>query len=373
MVARLYSAPRRHHGPWERSVYYNVRLLPYTGSVKALIYISEFAIGGKTTLERAKLARALCMVVPLSVEFGSLGPFSPDCFNIHGQHPIPVLRFSNPFSRSYWSSSNSRGRHSIIGHHTRRDDLIVATVPPSFKVQPILDESQYDYEIASNYSILKTFAAIVQIVYGCYELYEARGTQINAFGYAAYSLTVIPYVFMSFLNLIASMCRPSYPSRYLVYYRGPYEGCQKSWEEKEALESLETEVAGAVGYAYGLSCEGGYPDITSTDSIPINVLIFFLLLAPYILIYFLTGYNQGHSTVTQRTWLMCSLVLGQLFTLVAQHLIYPIQRWFFRCLNCSLDDNVVYAGISVILSAPTVGAFVQVAYMIFQDDVCRKI
>lgn len=45
-------------------------LLPYTGSVKALIYISEFAIGGKTTLERAKLARALCMVVPLSVKFG---------------------------------------------------------------------------------------------------------------------------------------------------------------------------------------------------------------------------------------------------------------------------------------------------------------
>lgn len=45
-------------------------LLPYTGSVKALIYISEFAIGGKTTLERAKRARALCMVVPTSVEFG---------------------------------------------------------------------------------------------------------------------------------------------------------------------------------------------------------------------------------------------------------------------------------------------------------------
>lgn len=304
----------------------------------------------------------------------SLGPFSPDYFNIHGQHPIPVLRFSNPFSRSYWSSSSSSGgRHSIIGHHTRRDDLIVATVPASFRVVPILDESQYDYEIASNYNILKTLAAIVQILYGCYELYEARGMQINTFGYAAYSLTVIPYVFMSFLNLIASMCRPSYPSRYLVYYRGPYEGCQQTWEEREALQNIETEVAGAVGYAYGLSCEGGYPDITSTDSVPINVLIFFLLLAPYILIYFLTGYNQGHSTITQRTWIMCSLVLGQLFTLVAQHLIYPIQRWLFNRLNCSLDDNVVYAGISVILCAPTVGAFVQVAYMILQDDVCRRV
>lgn len=48
-------------------------------------------------------------------------------------------------------------------------------------MQPILDEVQYDYEIASNYSILKTVAAIVQIGYGCYELYEARGTQINSF------------------------------------------------------------------------------------------------------------------------------------------------------------------------------------------------
>lgn len=177
---------------------------------------------------------------------------------------------------------------------------------------------------------------------------------------------------MSFLNLVASMCRPSYPSCYLVYYRGPYEGCQMSWNEKEALEHIETEVAGAVGYAYGLSCEGGYPNITSTDSVPINVLIFFLLLAPYIIIYVLTGYNQGDSTLTQRTWLMCSLVLGQLFTLVAQRLVYPIQ-WFFADLHCSLDDNLVYAVISIVLSAPTVGAFVQVAYMIFQGDVCRKI
>lgn len=69
---------------------------------------------------------------------------------------------------------------------------------------------------------MKTSAAIIQIFYGSYELYAAavRSDQFQRLGYAAYSLTVIPYVLMSFLNGLTSLSRPSYPSMYLVYYCG---------------------------------------------------------------------------------------------------------------------------------------------------------
>lgn len=74
--------------------------------------------------------------------------------------------------------------------------------------------------LASNYSFVKIFAAILQILNGSFELYKARGDQVERFGYASYSLTVIPYVLMSLLNLLASLTVPQYPSMFLVYYRG---------------------------------------------------------------------------------------------------------------------------------------------------------
>ncbi|KAI5847022.1 hypothetical protein DFP73DRAFT_583688 [Morchella snyderi] len=74
--------------------------------------------------------------------------------------------------------------------------------------------------ISCNYSILKNIAAIAQILYGSYELYMVSDGQIRQYGYAAYQFTVIPYVGMSILNLLAALSAPSYPARYIVHYRG---------------------------------------------------------------------------------------------------------------------------------------------------------
>lgn len=87
-------------------------------------------------------------------------------------------------------------------------------------VCPSLEEHREgcEIEIAYEYSVIKPLVAIIQILYGFSELYEARGMQIDRFGYAAYSFTVIPYMMMSFMNLAASLCRPTYPCVYLVHY-----------------------------------------------------------------------------------------------------------------------------------------------------------
>ena len=49
-----------------------------------------------------------------------------------------------------------------------------------------------------------------------YALYRARGGQISCYGYAAFGLTVIPYLIMSLLNSFADAVTPSYPTCYLV-------------------------------------------------------------------------------------------------------------------------------------------------------------
>lgn len=93
-------------------------------------------------------------------------------------------------------------------------------MPPNFRVYPLLNEHEEGrkVEISCEYSVIKSLAAIFQIFYGSFELYQARESQIGKFGYAAYSFTVIPYIVMSFMNLVATICRPTYPAMYLVHY-----------------------------------------------------------------------------------------------------------------------------------------------------------
>lgn len=159
-------------------------------------------------------------------------------------------------------------------------------VPAYFTVRPLVStlEDQREIEISSNHNILKGFAAILQICYGSFELYQGRGAQIAKFGYAAYSLTVIPYILMSLINLIASLCRPDYSTLYMVYYRGEEEeqegraettqpgpsttatdqhgisetkidttnGTYQTRYPEEWMRVVENNSSGVVGYAFGV-------------------------------------------------------------------------------------------------------------------------
>lgn len=139
-------------------------------------------------------------------------------------------------------------------------------MPKTFTVQPLAESGSTPLMLSCNYSILQAVAAILQIVYGSLELYEASKRQIPRFGYAAYSLTVIPYVIMSLTNLLATLCEPQYPALFLVLYRGE----RRQSEEDSAgssgngtpkvevgassavvLEGPQPNIIGAVGEAYG--------------------------------------------------------------------------------------------------------------------------
>ena len=71
-------------------------------------------------------------------------------------------------------------------------------------------------KIACSYNFLKSLVAVIQALFAIVTLYNSKGHQIDRFGYAAFGLTVVPYVVMSVINLCANLICPEYPAMYLV-------------------------------------------------------------------------------------------------------------------------------------------------------------
>lgn len=90
-------------------------------------------------------------------------------------------------------------------------------VIPEFSSDKIIPESSSDkIVISASYNPLGVIAAIFQTLYASFTLYETRGDQLTRYGYAAFGLTVAPYLVMSIVNLFGSLATPTYDTMYLV-------------------------------------------------------------------------------------------------------------------------------------------------------------
>lgn len=196
---------------------------------------------------------------------------------------------------------------------------------------------------------------------------------------------------MSFLNLLATMCERQYPSMFLVIYRGleptppvadnrPVTAVGlKSSDDISAVKSeptagpetvfdpVEADVIGAVGEAYGnrmhrLVHPQRPPYINRTllasSAIVVGICC---IAAPYIIIYLLTGFRAGHSTRSQRGWLMSWLVISQVYGFLPSASSLKHNNTFTRLL---LLYTISVAGIAAI------GGFVVVGQMIMNDAFC---
>jgi hypothetical protein len=79
---------------------------------------------------------------------------------------------------------------------------------------PVNDETKL--QIPQNSSLLTALIAICQISYAAYELLRVTGDHFERFGYSAFSLTVVPYLVMSFVNLVGNLATPVYPSIHMI-------------------------------------------------------------------------------------------------------------------------------------------------------------
>lgn len=70
--------------------------------------------------------------------------------------------------------------------------------------------------ISSSYSLPKAVIAIFQTIYAAFTQYQSLGNQIQVFGYAAFGLTVTPYIVMSIINFLAAIATPEYNALFLI-------------------------------------------------------------------------------------------------------------------------------------------------------------
>jgi hypothetical protein len=92
----------------------------------------------------------------------------------------------------------------------------IAVLPSNTRVDPIVEVPQEKIRLSSSYSLVKSVVAIGQVIFASETLFKSRGIQLEKYGFAAFSLTIIPYIIMSGINLLGNLVTPDFPTLYLV-------------------------------------------------------------------------------------------------------------------------------------------------------------
>lgn len=71
--------------------------------------------------------------------------------------------------------------------------------------------------LASAHDFPRILFSLTQTISGAYALYRARGSQIERYGYAAFGLTVLPFIVISLTNLLGSFLTSEYETIFLVH------------------------------------------------------------------------------------------------------------------------------------------------------------
>lgn len=130
-----------------------------------------------------------------------------------------LITHSPPYMFSKFGCPVFVYRRIIHGRHTLPTGYRFAILPHDAKFESLptaLGGQRLHVEISATYNTVKALIALAQSAYALSTLYRARGDQIERFGYAAFGLTVAPYAVMSIMNLVGNLCRPEYPSLYMV-------------------------------------------------------------------------------------------------------------------------------------------------------------
>ncbi|KAI9867408.1 MAG: hypothetical protein M1813_008966 [Trichoglossum hirsutum] len=95
----------------------------------------------------------------------------------------------------------------------------ICYVPHDMEVRPRWRSSNTEPQlsISSSTNFARVVFSLFQTIAGAYSLYRSQGPQIKKWGYAAYGLTVISYVFVSMINGLGSLASSEYETVVLVH------------------------------------------------------------------------------------------------------------------------------------------------------------
>jgi len=109
-----------------------------------------------------------------------------------------------------------RSRRQLHGQCNLPPGYELRFVPRSASQYITFSDNSAKVTLSTSYSFSKALTAIVQVIFASITLYRSRGDQIARYGYAAFGLTVVPYLVMSVVNLFGNLVTPEYPSLFLI-------------------------------------------------------------------------------------------------------------------------------------------------------------
>jgi hypothetical protein len=161
--------------------------------------------------------------------------------------------------------------------------------------------------LSHDYSLIKVLLALGQLCFAIATLYRTRGDQIEKYGYAAFGLTVIQYALMSLINLLANVCCPQYPTVYMVetavmrearmHPGAVFEGVVATIDQDPDGDERD-EHDGVSSWRRTLTIAWWLPIVWTPTALAI------------VIIWILSRFRAGESSLTQRAVLMSWLAVG---------------------------------------------------------------
>ena len=281
----------------------NALFVPGFGAIRALRrLVLRPRLKPKHPLDCALKAGALAMVVR------NLGDRPPDHWTYKTFEGASKERFD------YLRVPKTRTFH---GRYRLPKGYSLHTLPPGAKLAPVSSprpamegEPKEDSfsKPAHQTSAVKVLFSLAQAVAGGVAIYRARGDQIQQYGYGAFGLSVVPYVFMSVVNLTALFLGPEFPSMYLVWTPDMDEAEQQGGDFEGIIATLVTPEDGPDGLTERADLLWYGPVSIFSWSI---VYYLVLMAAPVCIVGGLSGFRPGDtSTAAQRGWILSWLIVG---------------------------------------------------------------
>ena len=108
---------------------------------------------------------------------------------------------------------------------------------PFYRFNPF--DATNETKIASTHDVPRILFSLVQTISGGYAIYKARGSQIDHYGFAAFGLTVVPYMVVSVINFLGSLLTSEYETIYMVHSSTMDEMIARGGHIDGAVGSLE--------------------------------------------------------------------------------------------------------------------------------------
>ena len=218
-------------------------------------------------------------------------------------------------------------------------------------MEPALRESE-GIKLCRSEELTGAFVGIAQVIFASITIYRARGDQIEKYGYAAYGLSVYPYLLMSLANLTKLAVCGRYPYAYVLRTAtlveaegkgGVFEGAVGNPREDGKVDNSQG------GDSMGLSNPSFWIEFASSSWLRplgdyrgywriapiIGTLIFYIaIISQPLFVFSLSGFNArrntrglkiwtpkaGQSTRAQRIWMLGWLVVN-VYTAPTAHFV----------------------------------------------------